>query len=101
MTTYENQIELQYPINGLGANPTYALTGNCSTAFESFNATGTYPLGSSFVNDVWSVGGNATEPLSWTVAVSQTFNTTVNATNTNSWGWLGTPPGMRPGYLFL
>jgi hypothetical protein len=95
-TSYNNQIELQYPINGLNPIlPAYPYEDHCERLFPTFNATGTYSLGSTIVNDVWSVGGNATEDLTWSVGVSQTFNTTANATTTATYGWLGAPPGIN------
>ena len=97
MTSFENSIELQYPIAGLGVIlPDYPYEDNCSRFWSNpnFNATGTYSLGHTIVNDEWSVGGNATENLTWTVAVGQYWNDTVNGTGTQTMGWLSQPPGM-------
>lgn len=100
--SFENQIELQYPIDGLSPIlPAYPYEDNCSRFFPTFNATGTYSLGPTIVNEDWSVGGNATEDLTWTVAVSQFYNTTVNQTGTLTWGWLSQPPGINLAALNL
>lgn len=77
-----------YPYFAPNAVAESQLPSNCSAAYMSVNASGTYSLGASFVNGNWN-GGTAEEDLSWTVTVGQNTSTG-EFTSSN---WLGTPPG--------
>ena len=80
-----------YPGSGLNAYSGNTTEGCIPTYTNFINATGIYPIGTSFVNGEWKVGGNATEDLTWTSAIS---GNVING-SIDTWEWLGSPPGKN------